>query len=147
MSLAKQEFLLAVGFAKMLRTNVYTLNHDAGADALVDFNTDRMRVHIEDATDLTMVVAMGHALVYGTINVDGDVFVPLEDGLCNRRCAAAVLAEVTGENFPGLTSETLRMSHLEWAHYQMKSKGGGLDFIETLYLAYLVNDINYITLA
>lgn len=126
MFLTKEELFLTVRLTKVFRTNVYTLDHDASANTFIDFNTNRVRVNVKDASNLTVVVTVGHTFVYGTVNMNGNIFMSLEDGLNNRRCAASVLTEITWKDFPALATETLGMSHFGVDHTtKWKARGVG----------------------
>jgi len=61
------EGLTALRSADMLNSDVNSLGDDSASVLLVDDDTDGVLGHIENATSLTMVELVRHALVDGTI--------------------------------------------------------------------------------
>lgn len=64
------EGLSALGSADVLNSDVNSLGDNSASVLLVDDHSDSVLIDIEDATGLTVVELVGHALVDGTVSND-----------------------------------------------------------------------------
>lgn len=95
----------------MLKTHVDTLKHDTAADALLDLNTEGARSDVEDCACASIVVAVGHALVVGTVHLDVDILAELVDAVVCRQVGHSVPAELACEAVTRFTPVPLAVRH------------------------------------
>ena len=95
----------------MLDSNVDSLGDDSVSDLLVDDDSDRSRIDIEDSSSSSVVVSVGHSLVDGSVDGDIDDVSDSVGGEGLGDVDGSDLSESLLEEVSSLSSISVRVSH------------------------------------
>ncbi len=99
--LTGKDLLLALGLADVLNANMDTLLKDTSIDELVHTYTNGRLGYVENNSGTSVVVLVGHTLVYGGISEDINVVTNLNVHQVLGKVDGSMLPEFFGKHVPG----------------------------------------------
>jgi len=110
---AIKEVLTALGGLNVLNANVNAFLDDTSADLLINNDTNSAWSHVPDDTSATVIAAVGHTLMDGTIRLDIDEVTNLVSTKIGGEVLGAMRAESASEFGTSSSPETVAVRHCE----------------------------------
>ena len=143
LDLSLKDFLLALGLADVLNTDMDTLLKNTSINELVDTNTDSRLGHVEDNSSSSVVTLVWHTLVDGWISENVDIVTNLDLHQILRKVDRSVLTVLLSEHVARTRSCTEGVRHLElfYGYDNCKGERGNCELQRWLVHGSFLNDI------
>lgn len=143
LDLSLKDFLLALGLADVLNTDMDTLLKNTSINELVDTNTDSRLGHVEDNSSSSVVTLVWHTLVDGWISENVDIVTNLDLHQILRKVDRSVLTVFLGEHVARTRSCTEGVRHLElfYGYDNCKGERGNCELQRWLVHGIFLNEI------